>query len=126
MTARILIAKTSLDGDWRGVSVVSRALRDVGFEVIVIGRATTAENVNTAIQEDVDLVGLNAGGRVQIVERSVNELRTARSDVPMFAGGTVAPSAAGHLAEVGVDTFPPGSALDEIVAAARRLTEGAR
>ncbi len=122
---RILLAKSSLDGHWRGLNVVSRALRDAGFEVIVIGMATSAEIVGAALEEDVDLVGLNVGGRVEAVERIVGELRAAGCDAPIFAGGTIAPSAAKRLNHLGVETYPPGSALGDIVAAARRLTEPA-
>ena len=54
---RVLIAKTSLDGHWRGVFLVSRALRDAGFEVISLGQATCDQIVAAAIEEDVALVG---------------------------------------------------------------------
>ena len=53
--------KTGLDGHWRGPTIVARALRDAGFEVIMIGTATTNEIVAAAVDEDVDLVGLNIG-----------------------------------------------------------------
>ena len=42
---RILMAKTGLDGHWRGPTIVSRALRDAGFEVIMIGMASTDDIV---------------------------------------------------------------------------------
>jgi methylmalonyl-CoA mutase C-terminal domain/subunit len=120
--ARILLVKTALDGHWRGLSVVARALRDGGFHVIMGGMLTGPEIVRTAIDEDVDLVGLNVGGHVQVVERVVAELRAARPDLPVFAGGAIPPASCKRLAALGVETYPPGSALEEIVAAARRLT----
>ena len=91
---RILLAKTALDGHWRGISVVARALRDGGFQVILGGMSTGAEIVRAAIDEDVDLVGLNVGGHVEVAERIIGELRAARSDLPIFAGGILAPWAA--------------------------------
>mgnify|MGYP000123654064 CR=1 FL=1 len=51
---RVVIAKTSLDGHWRGVSVVARALRDSGFEVILLGMVKDGEISRAAIDEDAD------------------------------------------------------------------------
>jgi methylmalonyl-CoA mutase C-terminal domain/subunit len=119
---RVLLAKTALDGHWRGISVVARALRDGGFQVILGGMSTGTEIVRAAIDEDVDLVGLNVGGHVEVAERIIGELRAARADLPIFAGGIIAPWAAKRLKALGVEVFPPGSQLDAIVECARRLT----
>lgn len=121
-TRRILMAKTGLDGHWRGPTIVARALRDAGFEVIMIGMATADEVVRAAVDEDVDLVGLNIGGHVEVAERAVEAIRLARPELPIFAGGVVPPWAKKRLEEKGVEVFPPGSQLPEIVEAARRLT----
>jgi len=119
---RILLAKTSLDGHWRGLSVVARALRDGGFHVIMGGMLTGQEIVRAAVDEDVDLVGLNVGGHVEVVVRVIGELRAARPNLPIFAGGVLPPSSCRRLGELGVETYPPGSSLEDIVEAARRLT----
>jgi len=119
---RVVIAKTSLDGHWRGVSVVARALRDSGFEVILLGMVKDGEISRAAIDEDADLVGLNIGGRIQVAERIVSTLRSEGYEGPVFAGGTIPPYAIKKLGALGVECFPPGSSLDDIVAAARRLT----
>lgn len=121
---RVLLAKTALDGHWRGISVVARALRDGGFQVILGGMSTGTEILRAAIDEDVDLVGLNVGGHVEVAERIIGELRAARADLPIFAGGIIAPWAAKRLKALGVEVFPPGSQLDDIVGCARRLTGG--
>jgi methylmalonyl-CoA mutase, C-terminal domain len=122
---RILLAKTALDGHWRGISVVARALRDGGFQVILGGMSTGTEIVRAAIDEDVDLVGLNVGGHVEVAERIIGQLRESRADLPIFAGGIIAPWAAKRLQALGVEVFPPGSQLDAIVDCARRLTADA-
>lgn len=122
---RILLVKTALDGHWRGLSVVARSLRDAGFHVIMGGMITGQEIVRAAIDEDVDLVGLNVGGHALVVERIIGELRAARPELPIFAGGVLPPSTCRRLAELGVETYPPGSTLEEIVAAAQRLTQSA-
>lgn len=119
---RVIVAKTGLDGHWRGTLLVSRALRDAGFEVIMLGMARGEEIVSAAVDEDADLVGLNVGGRVEVVERILDELAVAVPDVPVFAGGVVPPWVRRRLEARGVEVFPPGSKLEEIVAAARRLT----
>jgi methylmalonyl-CoA mutase C-terminal domain/subunit len=121
-TRRILMAKTGLDGHWRGPTIVARALRDAGFEVIMIGMATADEVVRAAVDEDVDLVGLNIGGHVEVAERAVEAIRATRPELPIFAGGVVPPWAKKRLEEKGVEVYPPGSQLPEIVEAARRLT----
>lgn len=119
---RVLLVKTALDGHWRGISVVARALRDGGFHVILGGMITGPEIVRAAVDEDVDLVGLNVGGHVQVAERVIGEIRSARPGLPIFAGGVIAPWAAKRLRALGVEVYPPGSTLDDIVGAARRLT----
>ena len=110
---RILMAKTGLDGHWRGPTIVARALRDAGFEVIMIGMANTEDIVRAAVDEDVDLVGLNIGGHINVALRAVNSVREARPDVPIFAGGTVPPHAEKQLEALDVEVFPPGSQLAE-------------
>ena len=122
---RVLMAKTSLDGHWRGVFVVSRALRDAGFEVVSLGQATCEQIVAAAVEEDVSLVGLNVGGRIEVVERVVSRLRETVPDVPIMAGGTIAPWARTRLEAAGVAVFTPGSPLQTIVDTALRLTNGA-
>lgn len=120
--ARILIAKTGLDGHWRGSSIVARALRDGGFEVIMLGMARVEEIVQATIDEDVDLLGLSIGGHVEVAERIVIAARAQRPELPIFVGGVVPPWACRRLEEMGVEVYPPGSQLQDIVAAARRLT----
>jgi methylmalonyl-CoA mutase C-terminal domain/subunit len=121
-TPRVLIAKTSLDGHWRGVAIVSTALRDAGFEVILGGMLRASEIAQTAVDEDVDLIGLNVGGRIEVLERILDSLTEAgRGDVPVFVGGTIAPQVIPQLEARGISVHPPGTSLDQIVDAARRL-----
>jgi methylmalonyl-CoA mutase, C-terminal domain len=122
MASRILLAKTGLDGHWRGISAVAMALRDAGFEVLLLGMARAEEIAVAAVQEDVDLVGLNVGGRIEVVERIVAAIRQADPDMPIFAGGTLPPAALRRLEELGIPGFPPGSALPSIIESARTLT----
>ena len=119
---RILIAKTGLDGHWRGASLVSKALRDAGFEVILLGMAKPDEIAQAVVDEDVELLGLSIGGHIDVVERIVESVRQRRPDISIFVGGVVPPWAARKREAKGVEVYPPGSQLPDIVAAARRLT----
>lgn len=57
---RVLMAKVGLDGHDRGVKVVARALKDAGMEVVYTGlHRSPDEIVATAIQEDVDVIGVS-------------------------------------------------------------------
>lgn len=123
---RVLLAKTSLDGHWRGVTAVAKALQDAGIEVVMLGMARPEEIVSAAVDEDVDVVGLNVGGHVAIVKRILEQLRAGSVDIPVMAGGTLPPAACRSLEADGVAVFPPGSALADIVDAARRLTREKR
>jgi methylmalonyl-CoA mutase C-terminal domain/subunit len=119
---RILMAKTGLDGHWRGPTIVATALRDAGFEVIMIGMARSDEVLQAALDEDVDLVGLNIGGHIDVALRAVELVQTECEGMPIFCGGVVPPHAKRRLEALGVEVFPPGSQLPDIVDSARRLT----
>jgi len=57
---RLLVGKVGLDGHDRGAKIIARALRDAGFEVVYTGLHQTPDMVvATAIQEDVDGIGLS-------------------------------------------------------------------
>lgn len=103
---RVIIAKTSLDGHWRGVNVVAKALRDDGFEVILLGMAKESEIVRAVMDEDPNLVGLNIGGRVEVAQRIIGALRLSGYEGPVVAGARF-PYAVRQLAESGVECFPP-------------------
>ncbi|HMM77226.1 MAG TPA: cobalamin-dependent protein [Gammaproteobacteria bacterium] len=122
---RVLLAKTGLDGHWRGVNLVAHALRDAGFEVVLAGMVRADQIVRVAADEDVDLIGLNVGGHIEVVERILDALGDALPDMPVFAGGIIPPWMVTRLAERGVEAYPPGSSLADVVAAARRLTSRA-
>ena len=91
MPPRVLIAKPGLDGHDRGAKVVARALRDAGCEVIYTGLHQTPQQIaTTAIQEDVDGVGLSAlsGAHLTLFPRVVEALRDrGASDIVVFGGG---------------------------------------
>ncbi|MBT8197366.1 MAG: cobalamin B12-binding domain-containing protein [Acidimicrobiia bacterium] len=119
MPARVLIAKPGLDGHDRGAKVVARALRDAGCEVIYSGLHQTPEQiVETAIQEDVDGIGLSvlSGAHMTLFPRVV-ELLAERdaSDITVFGGGIIPDADIAELKQLGLEEiFTPGTSLDEI------------
>ena len=114
---RALVAKTSLDGHLRGVAAVVAALKNAGMEVIYGGQITPAEIVQIASQEDVDVVGLNIGGRTTQALEVMRLLREREmDDVLVVAGGPVPRDEVSALMAAGVaEVFLPGSSTREIV-----------
>lgn len=117
---RILIAKPGLDGHDRGAKVVARALRDAGFEVIYTGLRQTPEVIaETALQEDVDLVGLSilSGAHMTLFPRILKLLRErGLGDIPVLAGGIIPDEDLPVLKEMGIaSVFGPGTSTQEIV-----------
>jgi len=118
---RILMAKPGLDGHDRGVKVVSRALRDAGFEVVYTGLHQTPEQiVSAAIQEDVDAVGLSllSGAHRVLFPRVVELLRNRESgDIQVFGGGIIPQDDIPWLRERGImEIFTPGTSTEDIIA----------
>ena len=116
---RIVVAKPGLDGHDRGAKVVARALRDAGHEVIYTGLHQTPEQiVETAIQEDADLIGLSVlSGAHMTLFRRLMELLEERdaSDIVVFGGGIVPEEDVEPLTELGVaKIFTPGATTTEI------------
>jgi len=126
---RILIAKPGLDGHDRGAKVVAHALRDAGFEVIYTGlRQTPEQIVKTAIQEDVDLIGLSilSGAHLQLSKKVIELMKKEGiGNIPVFVGGIIPPDDVPKLLEIGVvRVFGPGTPLSKIVQEVREILEG--
>jgi methylmalonyl-CoA mutase C-terminal domain/subunit len=117
---RVLIAKPGLDGHDRGAKFVARTLRDEGYEVIYTGiRQTPEAIVQTAIQEDVDFVGLSllSGAHNELFPK-VTELLAAggAGDIVVFGGGIIPQEDIPFLEEKGVAAiFGPGTTTKQIV-----------
>jgi len=117
---RVLVAKPGLDGHDRGAKVIARALRDAGMEVIYTGLRQTPEMIVTsALQEDVDVIGLSilSGAHNAIVPR-VNELlhQNKMDDVLLLVGGIIPEQDFEQMKKAGVSgIFNPGTPMDEIV-----------
>jgi len=116
---RVLVGKPGLDGHDRGVKVVARALRDAGMEVIYTGLRQTPEMiVETALQEDVDGIGLSilSGAHLPLMERIMELLReNEMDDIPVFLGGIIPDEDISELEAMGVRAiFGPGTSMQVI------------
>jgi methylmalonyl-CoA mutase C-terminal domain/subunit len=117
---RILVAKPGLDGHDRGAKIIARALRDAGFEVIYTGLHQTPEMIaETAIQEDVDAIGLSvlSGAHLTLFPAVMGLLRSrGADDIVVFGGGIVPPEDIAALKQAGVrEIFTPGATMESIV-----------
>ncbi len=117
---RVLVAKPGLDGHDRGAKVIARSLRDAGMEVIYTGIRQTPEMiVETALQEDVDVIGLSilSGAHDELFPKIIEGLRErGMDDVLVIAGGIIPESDRDGLREIGVaEIFGPGTDSSDIV-----------
>ena len=116
---RVLIAKVGLDGHDRGAKIVSRTLRDAGFEVIYSGlHQTPKQIVRTAIQEDVKAIGVSilSGAHLEYFRDIISLMKEQDMErLLVFGGGVIPLRDIEVLYEIGVGRiFTPGSSLDEI------------
>jgi methylmalonyl-CoA mutase C-terminal domain/subunit len=117
---RVLIAKPGLDGHDKGAKVVCHALREAGMEVIYTGlHKSVPEIVSTALEEDVDAIGLSvlSGAHLVYAEKLLAALRERRvDDIVVFVGGVIPKRVIAWLMDLGVDgVFPGGTPLAETV-----------
>jgi len=102
---RLLVGKPGLDGHSNGSEQIALRARDVGMEVIYQGiRLTPEQIVESAVQEDVDLIGLSilSGSHLELIPEVVRLLKEEGVDVPVVAGGIIPPEDAARLRETGV------------------------
>jgi len=118
-STRVLIARLGMDSHWRGSIVVARALRDAGMEVIYLGNQMPENIVDSAIQEDADVIGLStlSGNHMVLAPEVVKVLREKGvEDRVVILGGTVPPNDIPILKEKGIaEVFGPGTPLEKII-----------
>jgi methylmalonyl-CoA mutase C-terminal domain/subunit len=117
---RVLIAKPGLDGHDRGAKVVARALRDAGMEVIYTGIRQTPERiVATAVQEDVDVVGLSclSGAHNVLFPKIAQGIQEkGKPGVLLFGGGIIPLEDIPGLKQAGfAEIFLPGTDTNAVV-----------
>ena len=126
---RVLIAKPGLDGHDRGAKVVARALRDAGMEVIYTGIRQTPEMiVRSALQEDVDVIGLSSlsGAHLELFADVMKGLgENGLGNVIVVAGGIIPEDDIPALEQMGVKAvFGPGAKTTDIAETVKKLVTG--
>jgi methylmalonyl-CoA mutase C-terminal domain/subunit len=115
---KVLVAKPGLDGHDRGAHIVARGLRDAGFEVVLTGLFQTVDMiVATAVDEDVDAVGLSilSGAHNLLLPRIATAIERESPGTLVIAGGVIPKRDIPTLLESGVSrVFGAGSTLAEI------------
>jgi methylmalonyl-CoA mutase C-terminal domain/subunit len=116
---RVLIAKPGLDGHDRGAKTVATVLRDHGMEVIYTGLHQTPEMIaETAVQEDVDVVGLSilSGAHMSLFPRVRAELeKRGLKDALLVGGGIIPDEDMRKLESEGyAKLFGPGTHTEDI------------
>ncbi len=132
---KILVGKPGLDGHSNGSEQIALRARDVGMEVVYQGiRLTPEEIAESALQEDVDVVGLSilSGSHLELIPEVVRILREEGVEAPVLAGGIIPPADAERLRAAGVDgVYTPkdfdlnrimGEIVDLVSASARART----
>ena len=117
---RVLVAKPGLDSHDRGAKIVARALRDAGMEVIYTGLMQTPEQIaQTALQEDVDVIGLSilSGAHITSFSEIMGLLKQkGMKDVLVIAGGIIPDEDILALKKLGIkEVFGPGTPTETIV-----------
>ena len=117
---RILLAKPGLDAHDMGLKLIARALKDAGAEVVYGGIYVTPEEITkTAVEEDVDILGLSfhSSTHLVVVPKIMNLLsKKGRDDLTVVVGGCIPLEDTKELKNIGVrEVFSSGSPLDDIV-----------
>jgi len=123
---KVLIAKPGLDGHDRGAKIVAYALKEAGMEVIYTGLHQTIDSiVSTALQEDVDVIGLSilSGAHLTICEKLMKKLKeVGLESKPVVVGGVIPQQDILKLKEIGVKAvFPGGTPLNQVVEGVRKV-----
>ncbi len=117
---RVLLFKPGLDGHWRGIITVSKALSEAGMETIFAGFKNLEGMVETALQEDVDVIGfsVHSGAHLEWARAVVEALEKegCRDDFLLLIGGVFPQEDHQPLKEIGIDgVFGPGTPTSAIV-----------
>lgn len=117
---KVLLAKLGLDVHNRGLVTVAMELRDEGMEVIYLGNSLPDEILTTAVQEQVDVIGVSSLGGAHLSLGSLLIQKATekgfKDELVFLIGGVFSPEDAEELAKIGFDgVYPPGSSRDAIV-----------
>lgn len=126
---KVLLAKLGLDVHNRGLVTVAMELRDEGMEVIYLGNCMPDEIITTAIQEQVDVIGVSSLGGAHLSLGSLLMQKASDSglkeELVFLIGGVFSPEDADELGNIGFDgVYPPGSTRQTIVSGLKKALAG--
>lgn len=117
---RVLLGKTTMECHDRGVRYLATKLRDAGMEVVFINFLEPREIVDTAIDEDVDVIGVSSSveGHLPVAREITRRLKELEvDDVLVIFGGVIAERDVAPMKEMGVkEVFGPGTSADDVIA----------
>ena len=118
---KVIMATLGLETHWRGAVTVAGMLRNQGMEVIYLGNAYPEEIVETAIEEDVDVVGISSlsGAHLTLGAEllEIAKQKGIKNEMVFIIGGVFPSRDISKLKELGFNgTFGPGAREEEIVA----------
>ena len=118
-TMRVLLTKPEQDCHDRGVRYTATKLREAGFEVIYTNFLYPEEILNSAIQEDVDVIGLSSSclGHKEVLGHVKEGLKKeGREDILVILGGIIPDDDLEELGRIGIKgIFGPGSTAEELI-----------
>jgi len=118
-TTRVLLTKAEQDCHDRGVRYTATKLREAGFEVIYTNFLYPEEILNSAIQEDVDVIGLSSSclGHKEVLGHVREGLKKeGREDILVILGGIIPDDDLEELGRIGIKgIFGPGSTAEELI-----------
>ena len=119
---KFLVGKPGLDGHSNGAEQIAVRARDCGMEVIYEGiRLTPAQIANTALEEDVHIIGLSilSGSHLPLVRDILDKMQTSGiNHIPIIVGGIIPDNDKKELIDLGIAAVytPKDFQLNDIMA----------
>ncbi|MFC1962198.1 cobalamin B12-binding domain-containing protein [Chloroflexota bacterium] len=118
-TAKVLMAQFPLETHSRGLITVAGMLKDAGMEVVLIGNELPERIIETAVQEDVDVIGISTycGGEMVLSADLMKaaEARGIKGRTVFLIGGIFPPKDIPRLKAAGFDGVFLTASKGEIV-----------
>jgi len=116
---RVLLGKTTMECHDRGVRYLATKLRDAGMEVVFVNFLEPREIIDTAIDEDVNVIGISSSveGHMPVARELTRRLKELKiDDVLVIFGGVIPERDIAPMKDMGVkEVFGPGSSADEVI-----------
>ena len=116
---RVLLGKTTMECHDRGVRYLATKLRDAGMEVVFVNFLEPREIIETAVDEDVDVIGISSSveGHMPVAREITRRLKEQGiDDILVVFGGVIPERDIAPMKEMGVrEVFGPGTSADAVI-----------